>query len=89
MERPLLRLLISRLVLAAIPFIIYFAWHAWIVRQGREPRVTPWGWLIVAAGVLVSLSLIATVIFTPSHLGRTYVPAETQPDGSVKPGHYQ
>jgi hypothetical protein len=89
MERPLLRLILGRLVLATIPFIVYFAWHAWIVRQGREPRVTPWGWLIVAAALLVGLSLIATVVFTPSNYGRTYVPAETRPDGSVVPGHYQ
>jgi hypothetical protein len=82
-------MLISRLLLAAIPFLVYFAWHAWIVRNGREPRVTPWGWLIAIAAVLVGLSLIATAVLTPTNMGRTYVPAQTQPDGSVRPGYFK
>ena len=89
MERPLLRLIIGRLVLAAIPFVIYFAWHAWAMRNGAEARRHPWGWLIAAGAFLVGLSLIATVVFTPTNMGRTYVPAETRPDGSVKPGGYR
>ena len=89
MERPLLRLIVSRLLLAAIPFIVYFAWHAWIVRQGREPRATPWGWLIAAAILLVGLSLAATAVLSPSNVGRTYVPAQTLPDGSVRPGYFK
>ena len=89
MERPLLRILISRLVLAAIPFVVYFAWHAWVTRNGEEARRHPWGWLIAAGFVLVGLSLIATVVLSPTHYGRTYVPAQTMPDGSIKPGHYE
>jgi hypothetical protein len=85
----LLRIIIGRLLLAAVPFIIYFAWHAWLVRNGREPRVTPWGWLIAAGALLVALSLVATAVMTPSNMGRTYVPAETQPDGSVRPGNFK
>jgi hypothetical protein len=81
--------MISRLILAAIPFVVYFAWHAWVTRHGAEARRHPWGWLIGIAAVLVGLSLVAAAVLTPSNMGRTYVPAQTQPDGSVKPGHFK
>lgn len=89
METPLLRLAISRLILAAIPFLIYFAWRGWVQSRGRATKAPPWGWLIAVAAVLVGLSVIVTVALEPSNLGRRYVPAETQPDGRVRPGHYE
>jgi hypothetical protein len=85
----LLRILLSRAVLAAVPFAIYFAWHLYLKSTGRETRPPPWGWLIAAAGVLVGVSLIVTVAITPSNLGRHYVPAQTKADGSITPGHYE
>jgi hypothetical protein len=83
------RILLSRALLAAIPFLFYFGGRAWMIRRGRAARPPPWGWLIAAAGVLVGLSIIATVIVTPTNLGRRYVPAVTLPDGSIKPGYYE
>jgi hypothetical protein len=85
----LLRLLLSRLVLAAIPFLVYFAWRGWVQRRGGEAKPPPWGWLIAVAAVLVGLSIILSVALTPSNLGRKYVPAETQSNGSVTPGRYE
>jgi hypothetical protein len=78
-----------RALRAATPFLFYFVWRAWMNTRGREARPPPWGWLIAAAGVLVGLSIIATVIVTPTNLGRRYVPAVTLPDGSIKPGYYE
>jgi len=85
----LLRLVLSRLILAAIPFLVYFAWRRWLTSKGREAKPPPWGWMVAAAAVLVGLSIVLRVVTTPSNLGRHYVPAETQPDGSVKPGRYE
>jgi hypothetical protein len=81
--------MLSRLILAAIPFLIYFAWRRWLISRGREAKPPPWGWLIAAAAVLVGVSIIVSIALTPSNLGRRYVPAETQPNGSVAPGRYE
>jgi len=85
----LLKILLSRLILAAIPFAVYFAWHLYLKSRGRDAPAPPWGWLIAAAAVVVGLSIILKVAVTPTNLGRKYVPAEAQPDGSVKPGRYE
>ena len=85
----MLRLLLSRLILAAIPFLVYFACRRWLISKGRAAKPPPWGWMVAAAAVLVGLSIVLRVATTPSNLGRQYIPAETQPDGSVKPGHYE
>ena len=85
----LLKILLSRVVLAAIPFAVYFAWHFYIKSRGRDAPAPPWGWLIAAAGVVVGLSVIVTVAVTPNNKDRHYVPAQTRPDGSITPGHYE
>ena len=85
----LFKLLLSRLVLAAIPFAVYFAWHFYIKSRGRDAPAPPWGWLIAAAAVVVGLSIIVTVAVTPNNKGRHYVPAQTLPDGSIRPGRYE
>jgi hypothetical protein len=80
---------LSRLILAAIPFLIYFAWRRWLISRGREAAPPPWGWMVAAACVLVGVSILIKVAVTPSNVGRQYVPAETLPDGSVRPGRYE
>jgi hypothetical protein len=80
---------LSRLILAAIPFLVYLAWRRYLTSKGRPVTPPPWGWLVAAAAILVGLSIVVRVVTTPSNLGRQYVPAETQPDGSVKPGRYE
>jgi len=85
----LLKILLSRLVLAAIPFAVYFAWHFYIKSRGKDAPAPPWGWLIAAGAVMVGLSVILTVAVTPNNKDRHYVPAQTRPDGSITPGHYE
>jgi hypothetical protein len=89
MERPLLRLLLFRSALIALPFAIWFAWAWWARRTGREMGSTPWSWLFAAGAALVGLSLIATVLFHRDNRGETYVPGETQSTGEVSRGHFE
>ena len=85
----MLRILITRALLAAVPFAVYFAWRAWAIRSGREMGSTPWGWLVAAGAVLVALSLFATALFHTDNRSRTYVPAQAQPGGQVTPGGFE
>ena len=85
----MLRLLLTRALLAAAPFAFWFAWREVARRSGRPMGSTPWGWLIAAAGVLVGVSLMASVVFHGDNRGETYVPAEVTTDGHVAPGHFE
>ena len=83
------RIWITRLLLAALPFLFYLAWARFHKSRGRDIGATPWGWLIGAGALLAGLSIMATVAFQHDNTSRTYVPAQTQADGSVRPGHYE
>ena len=85
----MLKLVLFRLILFSIPFLIWFAWHRMAVAKGRVAPRWPWGWLIGSAFLLVAASIAATALLAPTNVGRTYVPAQAQPDGSVKPGYYK
>jgi hypothetical protein len=85
----LLRLLITRALLVALPFVAWFVWAAWARRSGREMGATPWAWLCAAAALLVGLSLMVTVFFYEDNRGERYVPGETQPDGSVTGSRFE
>lgn len=85
----MLRIWLIRALLAAIPFLIYFTWRWRMKSLGREHGDTPWGWLVLAGGLLAAASLLVLPLVTPSHRGQTYVPAEAQPDGSVRPGRFE
>jgi hypothetical protein len=89
MEPPLLRIVLTRAILMALPFVIWFVWRAWARRTGREMGATPWGWLIGAGAVLVALSLMATVVFHKDNRGEHYVPAEVLPDGRVTSSRFE
>jgi hypothetical protein len=89
MEPLLLRLLILRAGLIALPFALWFLWAWWARRNGRQPGQTPWAWLAAAAAVLVGLSLMASAIFHADNRGETYVPGEVGPDGRVTEGRYE
>lgn len=88
MEPPLPRIVLLRLLLAAVPFIVWFAWSAWARRTGRPMGSTPYAWLLAAGAVLVGLSLIATVVFHPDNRRERYVPGEVRADGSVSKGYF-
>ena len=89
MERRLLRVLIERGGLFAIPFVIWLVWAMWARRTGRPMGATPWPWLFAAGAALVVLSLIGTVVFHRDNRGETYVPAQTQPSGRVTQGRFE
>jgi hypothetical protein len=87
--RPLLRLLITRAALVALPFVAWFIWRAWARRTGREMGATPYAWLFAAGAVLVGLSLMATVVFHKDNRGERYVPAEVLPGGEVTGSRFE
>lgn len=84
----MLSLVLSRLVLAAVPFAAYWLWREQARRTGKAMGSTPWGWLVGAGGVLVALSLMATVAFHEDNRRDAYVPAEASADGRVSPGRF-
>ena len=84
----MLGVFILRALLVALPFAVYFGWRELARRQGREVGATPWGWLVAAGMVLLGLSLMVTVVFRADTRGQTYVPAEAQPGGAVRPSRF-
>ena len=78
-----------RLLLLAVPFVVWFAWRWAAKRTGRPMGSTPWPWLFAAGAVLVGLSLIATALFHTDNRHETYVPGQAAPDGSVSTGHFE
>lgn len=84
----MLRLLLTRALLMALPFVLYAIWREWTRRTGREAGAAPWGWLAGAGAVLVGLSLMITVAFRPDTRGKGYVPAEAHPGGKVTPAQF-
>ena len=89
MGRPLLRLLITRAALVALPFVVWFVWRWWARRTGREMGATPYAWLFAIGAVLVGLSLMATVAFHKDNRGERYVPAEALPGGEVTGSRFE
>ncbi len=89
MERPLLRIVLTRALLVAVPFALWFVWAAWARRTGREMGATPWAWLAAAGGLLVGLSLVLTGLLQPDTRGEVYVPGEATADGRVTEGHFE
>jgi len=84
----LLRLLLTRALLVALPFLAYFLWRQWALRTGRPMGATPWPWLWAAGALLFGLSLMATAVFHDDNRGKTYVPAQAHPGGAVTPGGF-
>lgn len=89
MESPLLRVVLIRAILVLVPFALWFVWRAVALRSGRQMGATPWAWLAAAGGVLVGLSLIATVAFHPDNRQDRYVPGEVTADGGVTKGRFE
>jgi heme A synthase len=83
------RMLLIRMIFFLLPFAGWFIWQ-WIARKtGRPMGATPWTWLIAAGAVLAALSLMATALFQGDNRASVYIPAETQADGAVTPGHFE
>lgn len=81
--------ILLRVVLVAIPFLIWFAWAAWARRSGRPMGTTPWPWLVVASALILAASLMGTVAFKPDNRDKIYVPGEVTADGRVTPGRFE
>jgi type VI protein secretion system component VasK len=89
MEPPLPRVILLRLLLIAVPFVVWFVWRAWARRSGREMGSTPYAWLFAAGALLVGLSLVGTVVFHPDNRHERYVPGEVTSSGAVTAGHFE
>jgi hypothetical protein len=85
----LLRQLILRSLLIALPFAVWFLWRAWARRTGREMGSTPYAWLFAAGALLVGTSLMASAIFHRDNREDRYVPGEVTADGRVTQGYLQ
>ena len=83
----MIRVWLIRAALVALPFVIWFAWMR--LTRGSELRAPPWPWLFLAGLGLVAVSTGATVLLSEDNRDRVYVPAEMQPDGSVREGGFQ
>jgi hypothetical protein len=85
----LLRQVLLRGLLVALPFLVWFVWAAWARRTGRAMGSTPWPWLFAAGAVLVAASLIGSVVFHRDNRNDRYVPGEVTPGGSVTEGRFE
>jgi len=89
MEPPLLRVILLRALLIALPFVVWFLWAWQAKRSGRPMGSTPWAWLVAAGTALFALSLLGSVVFHTDNRRDTYVPGDVTPGGSVTPGHFE
>lgn len=89
MEPPLLRVVLLRLLLMALPFAIWFIWREVARRSGRPMGSTPYAWLFALGTALVGLSLIGTAVFHRDNRHERYVPGEVTASGAVTPGRFE
>ena len=84
----MIRMMLVRGLLVALPFAAWFAWTWWAKRTGRPVPRAPYAWLFLAGMTLMALSLFATALIGDDHRGDVYVPAEVV-DGRVVPQRYE
>ena len=83
----MLSLIAIRLLLIALPFLLWLGWMEFAKRRGKPMGSTPWAWLLAAGLLLAALSLIAGAFFVPRvDPDATYVPVQVSPSGEVVPG---
>lgn len=82
------RVWLIRGLLFAAPFVVWFVWRSAAARSGRPMGSTPWTWLVAAGASLAALSLVADALIPHGSQHGRYVPAETRPDGTIKPGYF-
>ena len=85
----MIRLMWARLLLVAVPFLIWFAYRWWVKRQGRPLPATPYVWLFLAGVGLMTGSIFATALTEPDNRDQVYVPAEMGRDGKLVPGRFE
>jgi hypothetical protein len=89
MGRRLLRVVLLRALLVALPFVVWFVWRAWALRSGRAMGSTPYAWLFAAGMALVGLSLVGTAVFHSDNREDRYVPGEVTAGGQVTKGYFE
>ncbi|MFN3523481.1 MAG: hypothetical protein ACK4YQ_14635 [Phenylobacterium sp.] len=85
----MLRIVLLRAFLVALPFVLWFAWREIARRTGRPMGAAPWTWLAAAGAALFALSLLAMPFFHEDNRQERYVPAEVTPGGRIAPGHFE
>jgi hypothetical protein len=84
----MIRLWALRLVLIALPFVVWYVW-AKLRPQHSAGRAPPYPWLFLAGIALVAGSTVATVLVREDNTDAVYVPAEARPDGSISEGRFE
>ena len=84
----MIRMMLVRGLLVALPFAAWFAWSWWAKRTGRAVPRAPYAWLFLGGMTLMALSLFATALVGDEHTDEVYVPAEVV-DGRVAPPRYE
>jgi drug/metabolite transporter (DMT)-like permease len=84
-----MRVMFARLLLIAIPFVVWFAYRWWVKRRGLAVPNTPYVWLFLTGVALMTGSLFLTALTSPDHREGVYVPAEALPDGRIVPERYE
>ena len=84
----MIRLMLLRGVLVALPFAAWFAWSWWARRTGRVVPPAPYAWLFLGGMALMAASLFATALIGDEHTDDVYVPAEVV-DGRVVPQRFE
>ena len=82
-------MILLRILLVAVPFVLWFAWREVARRTGRPMGATPWAWLFAAGALLFGLSLMTMTLFREDNRGERYVPAEVTSGGEISPGHFE
>jgi hypothetical protein len=86
-----IRILFTYVVPILLPTILYFAWLSVARRTGKGGAATaevPWTWLL-GAGVLLTAVLLGGVAIMGGRDDGVWVPAHTDAQGRVVPGHFE
>ena len=83
----MIRMVLERVALFAIPFILFAAYVMANQRVAQRPRPdTPWVWLSIAGLVLVILSFVVVGLTEGETTKGVYVPPQ-EVNGKIIPGH--
>ena len=85
----MIRLMLLRGLLVALPFVAWYVYATLARRSGREPPRAPYAWLFLGGMALMAGSLFATALIGDEHTDDVYVPAEALEDGRVGPPRYE
>ena len=85
----MIRLMLLRGLLVALPFVAWYVYASVLRRTGREPPRAPYAWLFLGGMALMASSLFATALLGDEHTDDVYVPAEVREDGRVLPPRYE